>query len=174
MRSLIDPGHPELSIVRQCELLGLARSTYYYEPASETVENLGLMQLIDALYTRRPFLGSRKMVTELAREHGIRVNRKRVQRLMRLMGIESVLPGPRTTKLAPEHVVYPYLLRNVVHRVLQHLTRSPVPRISYPRTGLQSEPGCSSSHIGLPQALSRQWGPPQGASRIWWGGERHQ
>ena len=142
MRSLIDPGHPELSIVRQCELLGLARSTYYYEPASETAENLGLMQLIDALYTRRPFLGSRKMVTELAREHGIRVNRKRVQRLMRLMGVESVLPGPRTTKL----------------------TRSPVPRISYPRTGLQSETGCSSSHIGLPQTLSRQWGPPHFAS----------
>lgn len=113
MRSLIDPSHPELSIVRQCELLGLARSTYYYEPASETVENLGLMQLIDALYTRRPFLGSRKMVTELAREHGIRVNRKRVQRLMRLMGIESVLPGPRTTRSAPEHAIYPYLLRNV-------------------------------------------------------------
>lgn len=120
MRSLINPGHPKLTILRQCELLGLSRSTYYYEPAPETQENLELMKLIDALYTKRPFLGSRKMVTELAREHDLKVNRKRVQRLMRLMGIESVLPGPRTSTSAPHNAVYPYLLRNVeIQRVNQ-------------------------------------------------------
>ena len=112
-RALIEPENEKLSIQRQCELLGLPRSTYYHSPATESAENLKLMRLIDELYTARPFLGSRKMVAELAMHHGVSVNRKRIQRLMRLMGIASVLPRPGTSKPHPEHVIYPYLLRNV-------------------------------------------------------------
>lgn len=110
-----------MSISRQCELLGLPRSTYDYQPAtSEKQANLELMKCIDILYTKRPFLGSRKMAQELLAEFGLRVNRKRVQRLMRLMGIASVLPQPGTSRPAPEHKIYPYLLRNMaIERVDQ-------------------------------------------------------
>ena len=110
---MIEPRHEELSIYRQCELLGLPRATYYYEPANETPENLKLMRLIDELYTARPFLGSRKMVAELKLHQDVDVNRKRVQRLMRLMGIASVLPKPGSSAPHPEHTIYPYLLRNI-------------------------------------------------------------
>ena len=83
-----------LSVSQQCELLGLSRSSYYYEPATESVANLALMALIDKEYTAHPFLGSRGMRSWLRRE-GRAVNRKRVQRLMRLMGLEAVYPKPR-------------------------------------------------------------------------------
>lgn len=96
-----------LSVRRQCELLGLNRSSWYYEPAGETAENLALMRRIDEVYLARPFLGSRKIAEALG------VNRKRVQRLMRVMGLEAVYPKPRTTCRNPKHRVYPYLLRNV-------------------------------------------------------------
>lgn len=106
LRTWIDPDHT-LSIVRQCSLLGLARSSRYFQPQGETAENLALMKQIDALYTEWPFLGSRKLSEQL------RVNRKRVQRLMRIMGIEGIAPKRRTTKPHPGHKVYPYLLRNL-------------------------------------------------------------
>jgi putative transposase len=108
-----------LSVSQQCELLGLSRSSYYYEPASETAENLSLMEKIDREYTAHPFLGSRRMTTWLCRE-GHEVNRKRVQRLMRLMGLEAVYPTPRLSVGGAGHKVYPYLLRNVaIERVDQ-------------------------------------------------------
>ena len=91
---LIEPSHPELSVRRQCELLGLPRSTLYYEPATETAANLGLMRLIDEEYTRHPFYGSRRMAVWLKEEKGQEVNRKRVRRLMRLMGLEAIYPKP--------------------------------------------------------------------------------
>ena len=104
---------------RQCELLGLSRSSYYYEPASESVANLALMALIDTEYTAHPFRGSRGMRAWLRRE-GHSVNRKRVQRLMRLMGLEAVYPKPRLSLGGTGHKVYPYLLRNVpIERVNQ-------------------------------------------------------
>ena len=106
-RSWIDPEHPKLSIRRQCELLDLERSTYYYQPAEETPENLMLMRAIDEMYLRRPYFGSRRMALELG------VNRKRAQRLMRVMGLEAIYPKPRTTRPAAGHKIYPYLLRNV-------------------------------------------------------------
>src|SRR5205823_3090064 len=93
-RSLIEVGHPALSVRRQCELLGLSRSSLYYEPAGETAENLRLMRLIDQEYTAHPFLGSRRMAVWLS-EQGEEVNRKRVQRLMRLMGLEAIYPRPK-------------------------------------------------------------------------------
>jgi putative transposase len=96
-----------LSVVRQCELLDLARSTCYYRPAGESAANLALMRRIDELYLKRPFYGSRKIALELG------VNRKRVQRLMRRMGLEAVYCKPRTTRPAADHKVYPYLLRNL-------------------------------------------------------------
>jgi putative transposase len=101
-----------LSIVQQCELLGLPRSSYYYEPAPESAENLALMRLIDEQYLATPYYGSRRMTDHLVRE-GHDVNRKRIQRLMRTMGLEGLFPGRKTTIPAPEHKVYPYLLRGL-------------------------------------------------------------
>ena len=110
----IEPDHPNLSIVRQCELIGLPRASYYRGGASgeETAENLELMRLIDEEYTRHPFYGSRKMRDWLQRQ-GHAVNRKRVRRLMRKMGLESVAPKPNTSRPAPAHKIYPYLLRGL-------------------------------------------------------------
>jgi putative transposase len=110
-RGLVDPKHPHLSIYRQCELLDLNRSTYYLPPAVESEENLRLMRLIDRQYLVTPFYGSRKMAESLNRS-GEAVNRKRVQRLMRLMGLEAVHPKPRTTVPASGAKSYPYLLRD--------------------------------------------------------------
>ena len=95
---------------QQCELLGLNRSTAYYTPAEETKENLWLMRRIDELYLKTPFYGSRRM-TDSLRHEGFLVNRKRVQRLMRLMSIEAIYPRPRTTESIAEHRKFPYLLR---------------------------------------------------------------
>jgi putative transposase len=101
-----------LSICRQCELLGLGRSSFYYEPATETAENLALMKRIDKQYTDCPFYGSRRMTAWLL-DQGREVNRKRVQRLMRLMGLEAVYPKPKLSVAGRGHKVYPYLLRDV-------------------------------------------------------------
>lgn len=119
MRTLIEPDHPVLSVRRQCELLDLPRSTFYYEPARESEENLRLMDLIDREYTRHPFYGSRRMAAWLKAEKGIEANRKRVQRLMRLMGLEALYPKPRLSA-GRRHNVWPYLLRDVaIERVDQ-------------------------------------------------------
>lgn len=100
-RQMIEPDHPELSIRRQCELVGLNRSSYYYEPAQETEFNLMLMRQIDELYLKHPFMGSRRMTRILRRQLEVSLNRKRVQRLMRKMGIEAVYPKPKTTQAIP-------------------------------------------------------------------------
>jgi putative transposase len=118
-RTLIEPGHPELSVRRQCELLGLNRSSWYYEPATESKLNLTLMRLIDEEYTRRPVKG-RRMMTEWLRSQGHEVNAKRIRRLMRLMGLAAIYPKPRLSVRCPNHRVFPYLLRGVpVERVDQ-------------------------------------------------------
>jgi putative transposase len=111
-RERIEVDHPKLSVCRQCELLDLPRSSYYYEPGQETPENLGFMRLIDKEYTDHPEKGSRRMAIRL-KELGHDVNRKRVQRLMRLMGLEAIYPKPRLSIPDHSHKVYPYLLRNV-------------------------------------------------------------
>src|SRR5213082_627045 len=111
-RPLIEAGHPELSVRRQCALLGLSRSSLYYEPAAETAENLRLMRLIDQEYTAHPFLGSRRLTKWLIGQ-GEPVNRKRVQRLMRLMGLEAIYPKPKLSAAGRGHRLYPYLLRGV-------------------------------------------------------------
>ena len=111
-KQMIDPGHRELSISRQCHFLDISRSSFYYTPKPMKPEDLELMRLIDEQYLKTPFYGSRGMARHFRRQ-GRKVNRKRIQRLMRLMGIEAVYPKPRTSRPHPEHHVYPYLLRNL-------------------------------------------------------------
>ena len=107
----IDPGHAELSVRRQCQLVGLSRATYYRELAEESADNLALMRLIDGQYTACPFYGSRRIARRLAR-YGHRAIRKRVQRLLRLMGLEAIHPKPKVSA-GRGHKVYPYLPRDV-------------------------------------------------------------
>jgi putative transposase len=109
---LVEPGYAEISIRRQCELLGVSRASWYYEPAGENQENLRLMRLIDEQYTRAPFYGSRRMTAWL-RDRGHEVNRKRVTRLMQVMGIEAVYPKPNLSRGAAGHTIYPYLLQGM-------------------------------------------------------------
>ena len=111
-RAMIDRGHHELSVVRQCELLDISRSSAYYSPVQADEYELELMGLVDKQYLLTPFYGSRKMAVWL-RGQGHQVNRKRVQRLMRRMGIEAIYRRPRTTMPDSGHKVYPYLLRGL-------------------------------------------------------------
>ncbi len=116
---MVEAEHAEISVRRQCELLDVNRSSLYYEPAGESEENLLLMRLIDEQYTRAPFYGSRRMAVCL-RSQGHEVNRKRVGRLMGLMGIEAVYPKPKLSQPGEGHKIYPYLLEGVeVERVNQ-------------------------------------------------------
>jgi len=112
-RALVDRDHGGLSIRRQCELMGVARSGVYRPPpAASYDDDLALMRRLDELFTAWPFLGSRRMSVML-RGEGHAVNRKRVRRLMRKMGIAALGPKPRTSKPAPGHKIFPYLLRGV-------------------------------------------------------------
>jgi putative transposase len=118
-RVLVEQDHPQLSLVRQCQLLDLSRSGLYYQSVGESAENLHMMRLIDAEYTRHPFYGYRK-ITHWLRKEGYPVNKKRVQRLMHTMGLAAIGPKPALSKPHPAHSVYPYLLRDVqVERVNQ-------------------------------------------------------
>jgi putative transposase len=108
----VEPAHPELSVRRQCQLLGLCRSSRYYQPAPEAPANLRLLRLLDEEYTAHPFLGSRRLTRWLHRQ-GEAVNRKRVQRLLRLMGLEAIYPKPKLRAPGRGHRIYPYLLRDV-------------------------------------------------------------
>lgn len=111
-RGRIEPDHQQIPIYRQCELLGLARSSYYYEPAGASELDLALMRLIDAQYMETPFYGARRMTAWL-NSRGFHVNHKRISRLMRLMGIEAIYPKPKLSVPDNEHRIYPYLLRGV-------------------------------------------------------------
>ena len=111
--------HPDLSLACQCALLGISRSSLYYQPTQAKVKDLELMTLMDRQYLKTPFYGSRRMSVWLRRE-GYLVNRKRVRRLMRVMGIEAIYRRPNTSRPSPENKVYPYLLRGLeVSRVNQ-------------------------------------------------------
>ena len=110
--ALVDHVDPVLSIVAQCRLLKVARSTLYYQPAPVSVDDLAVMRRIDELYLASPFYGSRRM-TAVLRRAGWRVNRKRVQRLMRVMALEAIYQKPNTSRGHPAHKVYPYLLRGL-------------------------------------------------------------
>jgi putative transposase len=109
---MVDRDDPSLPVVAQCRLLKIARSTLYYRPAAVDADDLALMRRMDELYLASPFYGSRRMVAVLRRE-GLVVNRKRVRRLMRLMGLEAIYQKPNTSQGHPDHKVYPYLLRGL-------------------------------------------------------------
>ncbi len=111
-RALVDRDHAKLSIRKQCSLLSIARSGVYRLPRPANDDDLELMRWLDELFLAWPFLGSRRM-TAMLRAEGYAVNRKRVQRLMRRMGIAALGPKPRTTQPAPGHKVFPYLLRGL-------------------------------------------------------------
>jgi putative transposase len=108
---MIGPSE-SLSISSQCRLLGISRSSFYYQPKPVKEEDLALMRLIDEQFLKTPTWGSRSMRNHL-RRLGYKVNRKRVQRLMRIMGLEPIYPKPRTSRPHPDHKVYPYLLRDL-------------------------------------------------------------
>ena len=109
---MIEPDEPKLSIVRQCELVGVSRSSFYFQSKGESPLNLQLMRMIDEQFLETPFYGSRQMVRWLRRQgHG--VSRKRVMRLMRKMGLVPIYQAPKTSRANPDHKIYPYLLRGM-------------------------------------------------------------
>jgi putative transposase len=108
----VELAHPEISLGRQCELLGLARSSLYYQQRGESERNLKLLRLLDEQYTRTPFYGVPRMTAWLGTQ-GEAVNEKRVRRLLRVLGLEAIYPKPRLSDAAAGHKIYPYLLRNV-------------------------------------------------------------
>lgn len=109
----MDPSFKNIPVKRQCELLGIARSTAYYKDAGESLDSLGIMAMIDEIYTASPFYGSRKIAKIISRKTGVEINRKRVQRLMRLMEISAVYPKPFTSTPNLAHKKYPYLMKNL-------------------------------------------------------------
>jgi putative transposase len=111
--SLVDHDDPVVPVAAQCRLLKVARSTLYYQPVPAGADDLAVMRRIDELHLEYPFYGSRRMAVVL-REDGWTVNRKRVQRLMRVMGLEAIYQKPNTSRSHPDHKVYPYLLRGLI------------------------------------------------------------
>ena len=109
---MVDAQQPDLSIARQCTLVNIQRSSFYYRAKPIKAEDLHVMRLIDEQYLKHPTWGSRSMKNYL-RRLGHTINRKHVQRLMRLMGLEAIYPKPKTSRPHPEHRVYPYLLRDL-------------------------------------------------------------
>jgi len=109
---LIEPNHPSLSMRTQCKLLGVSRSSVDYVPVAENPEDARLKRVLDELYMLDPCLGSRRLVTALERDHGVAINRKRLQRLRREMGLEAIYCKPRTSLVDKANRIYPYLLRN--------------------------------------------------------------
>ncbi len=110
--NMIDPNEPKLSIVRQCELVDVSRSSFYFDAKGESLLNQKLMRLIDEQFLRAPFYGSRQMARWLGRQ-GYRVGRKRARRLMRKMGLVPIYQAPKTSLANPDHKIYPYLLRDM-------------------------------------------------------------
>jgi putative transposase len=109
---MIDKSGKKLSVLRQCQILNISRSSVYYTPRPVKPEDLKIMRLIDEQYLKNPTSGSRGMRNFLRRQ-GYKINRKRAQRLMRLMGLEAIYPKPKTSRPHPSHKVYPYLLRDL-------------------------------------------------------------
>ena len=158
-RGMVDREHLSLSIARQCALLVVARSSLYYRPREASGEILALMQAMDRQYLDTPFYGSRRMKVWLARE-GRCVSRKRVQRLMRIMGLRAIYRSPRTSRPALEHRVYPYLLRNV--QITQSNQSLPPRRRG---CGRRTSPTCP-----WPGASSTWWPSWTGTAGTWWTG----
>lgn len=110
---MIEPENKDLSVRRQCDLLGLSRASYYYKPTKDEAEDNHLNHLIDEIFTKYPFYGVRRMAEALERDHGLHVNKKKIRRLMREMGIHAIYPKPKTSRRGATHKIYPYLLKEV-------------------------------------------------------------
>ena len=111
---MIEPHNVNISISRQCELVGLNRSTYYYEHKPDSQLNIELMHRIDEIYTKFPFYGARKITAQLNREMTKKINHKRIERLMKIMGIQAIFPQKNLSKANVQHDIYPYLLKNMI------------------------------------------------------------
>lgn len=111
-KEIVEPAHTGLSITKQCDLLQISRSSWYYEAIGESELNMKLMRLIDEQFLETPYYGARQMARYLRRQ-GYRVNRKRARRLMQKMGLMAIYQKPNTSKPHPEHEIFPYLLRGV-------------------------------------------------------------
>jgi putative transposase len=122
--SQIDPQHPSLTISRQAELLGLDRQTYYYQPVVNETEEARLklhLNVIDEIYTERPYYGTRRMQYELERSYDICIGRDRIRHLMARLGLEAIYPKPNTSQPNPGHEIYPYLLRGITASCPNHI-----------------------------------------------------
>ena len=126
-KAMITRDAPELSLSRQCRLLSIGRSSFYYAPRGESPSSLALMRRIDELFMKYPFYGSRQMVRQLRRD-GVCVGRHRVRRLMRLIGLEAIYQAPRTSVPHPMHRIYPYLLKGMARVWCADITYIPVQR----------------------------------------------
>ena len=111
-RLRIEPNHQQISIAKQCDLLGISRSGYYYSPRPESPENLAIMRLMDEQYLKTPFYGVRRMQAYITYQ-GYSVNIKRIRRLLRLMGLAAIYPKPNINKIQHRHNIYPYLLNGL-------------------------------------------------------------
>lgn len=130
---LVDKGHPKISMRRQSKLLGVARSTADYKPSAEKPENLRIKRLLDETYLIDPCLGSRRLVTVLDRDHGVKVNRKRLDRLRREMGHEAIWCKPRTSIPDDGHRKHPYLLRKLAIERPDHVWCTDITYVPMPR-----------------------------------------
>lgn len=111
---MVRKGHSKLSIVRQCKLLGIQRSGFYYQPSQESDLNLELMRVMDEHYLHHPFKGARRMHVWLTKDKGYKVSKNRIERLYyRVMGLRAIMPGKHTSRRNKAHKIYPYLLRNL-------------------------------------------------------------
>jgi len=111
-RLMIEPDKRDISIVKQCDLLGISRSGYYYSPRPESPENLKIMRMMDEQYLKTPFYGARRMHAHI-KYQGYLVNIKRIRRLLHLMGLEAIYPKPNISKPLSGHKIYPYLLNGL-------------------------------------------------------------
>jgi putative transposase len=123
-----------LSIRKQCKILRISRSSFYYQPKEASSETLSIMNRMDELFMAYPFYGSRQMMVSLQRE-GISIGRHRVRRLMRIMGLQAIYRKPRTSDPHPEHKIYPYLLRNVAIKQANHVWCADITYIGLPVSG---------------------------------------
>lgn len=124
LTTLIDPNHSSLSIARQAELLGVARRSYYYQPLvneAETARTKLHLNLVDEIYTKYPFYGTRRVQYELEKSYNVCIGRDRIRHLMAKLGLQAIYPGPNTSKSAPGHQVYPYLLRGITASYPNHI-----------------------------------------------------
>ena len=178
---MVDPNHPRLSIVRQCRLVSIARSSFYYEGTGENPLTLRLMRLIDEQFLETPFFGSRQM-TRWLRRQGDTVSRKRVRRLMRRLGVHAIFQRPRTSQPHPVHRIYPYLLRDlpihtteprVVHGCHLHSTAA---GLSVPgrRDGLGEPHGAVLAAVQHARCELLRRGLARGARALWPSGDLHQ